>query len=98
MAISDGDFSVCPFFPSQTLKPAKGDWKLERFLNRREAADYLTARGFKTSWRTLQKLACVGGGPAYHRFGNLALDTGESLDAYAADKLSAPRYSTSEAA
>jgi hypothetical protein len=68
------------------------------YRDRREAADYLTERGFKTSWRTLQKLACVGGGPRYYIFGNRALYTDDDLDAYAEGKLSAPRHSTSEAA
>ena len=69
-----------------------------RYRDRKEAADYLTGRGFKTSWRTLQKLASVGGGPAYQIFGSRALYTEENLDAYAEDKLSELRHSTSEAA
>lgn len=68
------------------------------YRDRREAADYLTARGYKTSWRTLQKLATVGGGPRYRIFGNRALYTDLDLDDYAESKLSAPRYSTSEVA
>lgn len=69
------------------------------YRDRREAAEYLTQmRGLKTSWRTLQKLACVGGGPRYRIFGSRSVYTQEDLDAYAEAKLSAPRYSTSEAA
>jgi hypothetical protein len=68
------------------------------YLDRKEAARQLTERGLKTSWRTLQKLACIGGGPRYRLFGNRAVYTDADLDAYAEAKLSPPRYSTSEAA
>ncbi len=75
------------------MKPA-----LQCYLDRREAAAYLTARGFKTSWKTLQKLASIGGGPRYRLFGNRALYTDEDLNQYAEGRLSEPRRSTSEAA
>ncbi|TIR21787.1 MAG: DNA-binding protein [Mesorhizobium sp.] len=70
----------------------------QTFRDRREAARLLTERGLKTSWKTLQKLATVGGGPEYRIFGNRAVYTDDALDAYVEKKLSAPRYSTSEAA
>lgn len=68
------------------------------YYSRVEAAGYLTRRGFVISWKTLQKMATVGGGPIYQRFGNKALYTLADLDAWAEAKLSAPRRSTSEAA
>ncbi|TIQ11015.1 DNA-binding protein [Mesorhizobium sp.] len=68
------------------------------YLDRREAADRLTKRGLKTSWKTLQKLATVGGGPEYRIYGNRAVYTDDALDEYVEKKLSAPRRSTSEAA
>jgi hypothetical protein len=47
-----------------------------KFLKRRDAAQYLTEeRGLPTSWRTLQKLASVGGGPLYQRYGIHSLYT-----------------------
>ena len=67
------------------------------YRDRREAADYLTARGMKTSWRTLQKLATVGGGPRYRIFGNRALYTDADLDDWATGRMSPPRFSTAEA-
>ena len=70
----------------------------ERYLNRQEAADYLSARGLRVTRNTLQKHASAGGGPEYCIFGNRALYTREKLDAWAQAKLSAPRRSTSEAA
>lgn len=62
----------------------------ERFLDRAEAADYLTARGLKVSKTTLQKMVSVGGGPVYRRFGHRAVYRKEDLDAWAQEKLSAP--------
>ena len=70
----------------------------QSYLDRREAADYLTEGGLKTSWRTLQKMVTVGGGPAYRIFGNRAVYTDEDLDAWAESRLSPVRHSTSEAA
>lgn len=68
-----------------------------RYLDRREAAQYLTEqRGLRTSWRTLQKLATVGGGPTYRIYGIRAVYTAANLDAWADAKLSPPRASTSD--
>lgn len=64
----------------------------DRFLDRSEAAEYLTSRGLRFSKNTLQKLVTTGGGPAYRRFGNRAVYAREDLDAWIESKLSAPRY------
>jgi hypothetical protein len=61
-----------------------------RFLDRAEAAQYLTERGLRVSKNTLQKWVTVGGGPAYRRFGNRAVYQTGDLDAWAQEKLSAP--------
>lgn len=63
-----------------------------RFLDRLEAAQHLTNRGLKTSPKTLQKLATVGGGPAYQRYGHRAVYTVENLDAWAAERLTPPSH------
>jgi len=68
------------------------------FLDRREAAEHLTARGLRVSKSTLQKWATTGGGPAYRRFGLRAVYTRSDLDAWAEAKLTAPRCSTAKAA
>jgi hypothetical protein len=68
------------------------------YKDRREAADYLTKRGFKTTWSTLQKYGTTGGGPQYQLFGNRAVYLEQDLDSWAESKLSAPRFSTSEVA
>jgi hypothetical protein len=71
---------------------------LKRYLTRQEAASYLSERGLLVTKNTLQKLATIGGGPAYSIFGNRALYTAEGLESWAEARLSAPRKSTSEAA
>ena len=69
----------------------------ERYLDRREAAAYLTVeRGLRISHNTLQKMATVGGGPAYRVFGIRAVYTIEDLDEWVRIKLSARKHSTSE--
>ena len=47
---------------------------------------------------TLQKLASVGGGPPYQRFGNRTFYMLKDLDAWVERKLGAPIESTSEEA
>jgi hypothetical protein len=59
---------------------------------------WLTKRGLKITKTTLQKIATLGGGPAYSIFGSRAVYTPQNLDAWAGAKLSAPRTSTSKAA
>lgn len=54
------------------------------FLRRRAAADYLRQHwGVPCSEKTLAKLACVGGGPAYRRFGRIPLYAIADLDEFA---------------
>jgi hypothetical protein len=69
----------------------------DKYLDRAEAADYLTSRGLRISKTTLQKFATVGGGPSYQRFGHRSVYTIATLDAWAECKLSAPLRSTSKA-
>lgn len=60
------------------------------FLDRAEAAQYLTDRGLRVSKNTLQKWATTGEGPVYRRFGNRAVYQANDLDEWALAKLSAP--------
>src|SRR5204863_85478 len=53
------------------------------YLRRRQAAEYLRARGIPRTEKTLAKLASIGGGPMYRCFGRIPLYTVEDLDAYA---------------
>lgn len=69
-------------------------------LNRSDASEYLLKRhGISRSANTLNKLACVGGGPAFRKVGTkyVAYDV-EELDRWAGEILGSPRRSTSEAA
>lgn len=62
-----------------------------RFLNRAEAAQYLTERGLRVSKNTLQKWVTTGGGPIYRRFGHRAVYQKADLDSWAEQKLTEPR-------
>ena len=70
-----------------------------QFLRRKQAGDYLKQTYGFGSEKTLAKLACVGGGPFYHRaFGGKAvLYTRADLDAWALAKIGRPQQSTSDA-
>ena len=68
----------------------------ERLLGRKDAAQYLTERGFKTAVATLAKLACVGGGPRFRSFGRKPLYLPADLLAWAEERTSGPRRSTSD--
>ncbi len=67
----------------------------KQFLSREEAAQYLSERGLITAKGTLQKWVTTGGGPVYRRFGKRAVYTVDDLEAWAATKLGAPRFSSS---
>ena len=65
-------------------------------LDRKEAAEFLTSRGFKTAHATLAKLACLGGGPVFESFGRRPLYREADLLAWAEAKTTGPRLSTSD--
>lgn len=69
----------------------------DQLLGREDAAAFVTARGFKTSKRTLEKLACLGGGPIMRSWGRRVLYRKSDLIAWAESRLSPPRRHTSEA-
>ncbi|WP_418648792.1 helix-turn-helix transcriptional regulator [Thauera butanivorans] len=64
------------------------------YLDRTEAAAWLTARGLRFSASTLQKLVTVGGGPIYRRFGRRAVYQVSDLEDWANERLSVPRRSS----
>ena len=68
----------------------------KRFLTRPEAANYLTNCGLPVSKNTLQKMACLGGGPNYRIFGNRSVYRPIDLDEWAENRMSYPRQNTSE--
>jgi hypothetical protein len=66
-------------------------------LNRNQTAAALKDAGFPTEPKTLATKACRGGGPPYRLFGSRALYRWGDALAWAQDRLSEPRRSTSEA-
>lgn len=68
----------------------------ERLLGRKDAALFLTERGYKTAAATLAKLACLGGGPVFESFGRRPLYRETDLLAWAQARTTGPRRSTSD--
>lgn len=67
-----------------------------KFLTRNEASNYLlTTYGIPISPKTLAKLATLGNGPIYQKFGHRVLYTCDNLDNWVSQKLSKPRLNTS---
>ena len=68
------------------------------FLRRSEAGQYLKAKYGFCSERSLAKLACLGGGPAYRKLGQrTVLYAPADLDDWAEGLMSRPVRSTSDA-
>lgn len=68
----------------------------ERRLTRSEAAAFLTERGYRVAYATLNKYATVGGGPVFESFGRRPLYKPSDLLAWVASKTTPPRRHTSE--
>lgn len=68
----------------------------ERRLTRAEASAFLSERGYRVAYATLNKYATVGGGPIYESFGRRPLYRPADLLAWVASRSSGPRRSTSE--
>lgn len=69
----------------------------ERRMTRAEAAALLTERGYRTAKATLDKLAVIGGGPAFEKFGRKPLYTEAGLLAWVASRTTGPLRNTSQA-
>lgn len=70
--------------------------EIERRLNRREASEFLTQRGFRIAPATLAKLAVIGGGPSFVSFGRRPLYEAADLLAWVESRTSRPKRHTSE--
>jgi hypothetical protein len=68
----------------------------ERLLGRKDAAQLLTERGYKTAPATLAKLACIGGGPPFESWGRRPLYREADLLAWARARSTGLRQSTSD--
>ena len=69
---------------------------IQRRLDRKEAAQFLTAHGYRTAPATLAKLACIGGGPGFQSFGRRPLYREADLLAWAQGRTTGVRRSTSD--
>lgn len=67
-----------------------------RYLSRKEASRFLAGLGLSIAPSTLAKLASIGGGPPYRRFGRQVKYLASDLIAWAMTRLSGPVRSTSE--
>lgn len=78
--------------PVQTNAP-------RHYRRRKAAAEYVRERwGLPCQPSWLAKLAVVGGGPVFRRFGRVPVYSDDALDAWARSRLSGPMRSTSDAA
>ena len=68
----------------------------QKFLRRKSAADYLRDKYGWGSWQTLAKLAVMGGGPVYRKFGRAVVYAPDDLDEWVLSRLGAPQLFTSE--
>lgn len=65
-----------------------------QYLNRREAAAYVRGKGLPCAPSTLAKLATLGGGPKFRKFGRNVVHTVTDLDAWIVERLSPIKSST----
>jgi len=70
--------------------------EFEQRLDRRQAAAFLTDRGYRTAPATLAKLASIGGGPTFQSLGRKPLYREADLLAWAEARTTGPRRSTSD--
>jgi hypothetical protein len=69
---------------------------MQRYVQRAEAARYLTENWFPISEQTLANLARRGGGPVFQKAGKLPVYTPKNLDSWARSKLSRPVTTNAE--
>jgi hypothetical protein len=66
------------------------------YMRRDKAAEYLQDNYGAYTKGTLEKLACVGGGPQFQKLGRFPVYTADALDAWAKSRMSKPVSSTAE--
>jgi hypothetical protein len=70
--------------------------ELDKRLDTRQASAFLTASGYTTAPATLNKLRCIGGGPAFEKFGRRPLYSETSLLEWVQSRTTHPLRSTSD--
>lgn len=69
----------------------------QKYLSRKQAAEYLAEHGLQRTASTLAKYATNGGGPKFRKFGaRQVLYEIADLDEWVSEQLSAPVVSTSQ--
>ena len=68
----------------------------EEFLNREKSAAYVRDKGLPCTKATLAKLACIGGGPKFRKFGRNVVYTAPDLHAWIEARLTDPVAHTSD--
>ncbi len=68
------------------------------YYNRGEAAKHVRDKGLPCAKSWLAKLACIGGGPIFRRFGRNVVYTASDLDDWIEARLTGPKTSTSDQA
>ena len=71
--------------------------ELEKRFDTRGASAFLTASGYTTAPATLNKLRCIGGGPAFEKFGRRPLYSETSLLEWVRSRTTHSLRSTSDA-
>jgi hypothetical protein len=69
--------------------------ELGKRLDTRQASAFLTASGYTAAPATLNKLRCIGGGPAFEKFGRRPLYSETSLLEWVQSRTTHPLRSTS---
>jgi hypothetical protein len=68
-----------------------------KYVRPKAASEYLRDRySIQHSTNYLAKLRSIGGGPRFHKAGNVPLYTIDDLDAYAERRITGPLNSTAE--
>jgi hypothetical protein len=70
--------------------------QIDRPLTRAEAAVFLTDRGYRIAKATLDKLAVIGGGPIFEKWGRKPLYRPADLLSWVASRSTGPMRSTSD--
>ena len=68
----------------------------KRYLSRKEASEHLETLGLPMAVRTLAKLAVLGGGPSFVKFGRSVRYPREALETWLADRISPLRRTTND--
>jgi len=66
----------------------------KEFFTRREASAFVQRKGLPCAPATLSKLATIGGGPNFRKFGRNVVYTPADLDAWIEARLSEPKSNT----